>query len=965
MNAVNRKAEPTRSPVRATYRLQLSPTFTFADATRIVPYLARLGISHLYLSPLFQARQGSAHGYDVTQPERVNEELGGEAGLQALAEAAHTQGLAVMVDVVPNHMAVMTAENPHWLDVLENGPAAESARFFDIDWQPNRRSMHGRLLVPVLSAPFGEILEQGLIRLAFQPETGSFHLEYEDQRLPLDPSTYSVVLDLVREVGMANGTVDDLTRDDLENLGADLARLPSTAHVDETKRRYRDKEAGKRRLNRLCERTPAVAACVAVALSELNGKPGVAASFNGLAALLDLQPYRLAYWRVAGEEINYRRFFDVDSLAAVRVEEDFVFDAIHRGLQGLLANGIVDALRIDHADGLRDPAAYLARLAKLAPASRPYIVVEKILGPGEALQENWPVDGTTGYEFAAAVGSWLLYPKGMSTLDRAYRSFTGGRSGYDDIEYDSKRLIMRTSLAAGITMLAIRLDRLAQAHRRYVDLTFFSLREALVETLAAFPVYRTYGGKAMTAEEERIITRAIGMAIGRGRADRQALEYLQAVLLGNSAAVTAANADAVAEFVARFQQVSAPVMAKSVEDTAFYRYPRLIALNEVGGSPRTNGITTARLHAINRHCATSWPRSLRATATHDTKLGEDVRCRLYTLTEMAAEWLQLITRWQHLRGRPNGQHAGQNAPYRILEYLLLQALLGTYPPADPADREVRRRYRERVAEYALKAAREAKQFTSWLQPDTERETGIATLVDNLLPEDGSTGFDAYFATLLQPVAAFGILNSLSMLVLKLTAPGTPDIYQGTELPQFVFVDPDNRQPVDFSHRIELLDRLAGAAGAYDLKTTAARLLREWWTGEIKTFVLWQLLALRKQSPAIFAGRYIPLKVQGPHADHLCAYLRRGDTAQDGACIVVVSRWLHTLSGGRVPLPPGEELWGTTHVELPAAVPRGRYVDALTGNETAVADGCTTLPATGLLAVLPVAVLSLDKKGTLQ
>lgn len=939
--------------LRATYRLQLSGTFTFSDAAHIVPYLVRLGVSHLYLSPVFQARAGSTHGYDMTRPDEVSVDLGGEAGFRALADAAHAHGMGIVVDVVPNHMAVMTAENPHWVDVLENGAAAESARIFDIDWHPNRRSMHGRLLVPMLAGPFGDILEQGCIRVAFDAGSGSLHFQYESQRLPLDPATYPELLDAASQKGLADHSLDPLTGDDLENLSADFARLPRGSLPDEVRQRYRDKEAGKRRLQRLCERNPAVEQCIGAAIEEMNGTPGNPSSFDRLAGLLDRQPYRLAYWRVAGEEINYRRFFDVDGLAAVRMEEDFVFDVIHGGLKRLLADGLIDGLRIDHADGLRDPPSYLSRLAGIAPGPRPYIVVEKILGTGESLPEDWPVDGTTGYEFAAAAGSWLLHPRGMPILDRAWRSFTGNRFSFDDIEYESKRHIMRTSLAAEITLLAIRLDRLAQSHRRHVDLTFLSLRDAVVEILAAFPVYRTYGEKGMTADEERTIARAIGSALGRGRADREALAFLKAVLLREDS-VTAGNSVPVADFIARFQQVSAPVMAKSVEDTAFYRFPRLMALNEVGGNPRVTGISTAQLHAFHRKRAAAWPLSLLATATHDSKLGEDVRCRLYVLSEKAPEWQQLAGRWLKFRARPNSPGTAM----RTLEYLLLQALTGTFPAAEPADRDVRSRYRERLAEYALKAAREAKQFTSWLQPDAEQEAALDPLIERMLPENGTTGFETYFAGLLQPVAAFGMLNSLSLLVLKLTAPGVPDIYQGTELPQFAFVDPDNRRAVDYSQRADLLDRLEGAVRAHDPKTSAMRLLQEWWSGEIKTFVLWRLLAERQRSPAVFAGRYIPLKVVGPHANHLCAYLRRTGVPADGACIVVVSRWLATLSGGQFPLPSGAVMWVNTTIEVPASVPRGRYVDALTGTAFEIGPDCSSLSLGSVLATLPIAVLAL-------
>lgn len=949
--------EGKHSP-RATYRIQLTPEFGFAALQAALPYLQFLGISDLYLSPVFRTRPGSRHGYDVTDHSQLNPELGTVGEFRALSAACRVHGMGIVLDIVPNHMAVMTGDNRWWLDVLENGPASKFARCFDIDWTPTRASMRNRLLVPILGGPLGDAIDQGEISFHFDAQQGSFFACYADFRFPLDPRAYSRLFRDSAGSIAAGLPSDEVTRQDFLSLLDAFDALPAArpAAPATLELRDRDKEVNKRRLARLCERDPAMREYIDARLAGINGARDEKGA-QAIADLLDAQPYRLAFWRVSGEEINYRRFFDVNELAALRMEDQQVFDASHVLVRDLWRSGDIRGVRIDHADGLHDPAQYLDRLRDtLAPAAdqpAPLIVVEKILEPGEKLPGNWAVDGTTGYEFGALVTGWLMQPDGAASLEKSYRRFIGSAPDYGEIVYMAKKQVMRTVLAAELSMLAARLDRIAQLHRNTSDFTLFDLREALVEVIACFPVYRTYISQwPVGPGDVQHLKRALGSALNRKQGSRRALEFLGNVLLGETRENPARVAAAL-EFTLKFQQVTGPVMAKGVEDTSFYRYPCLLAMNEVGSDPQSHGTSMDEFHRDNEARARDWPRTLLSTSTHDSKRGEDARYRLCVLSEIPGLWQQCVGRWRRLKRR--GSAGSSITPHQ--EYLLLQSLLAIWPaPGQPLDETAARELRQRMEDYALKAAREAKDATSWLDPDPDYEAALRSFVGMLLPDSGAPGFLRYFQAVLGHMAYFGLLNALSATVIKFTAPGIPDLYQGNELPQLVLVDPDNRSQVDLGELLGALQDIARDVEASSLDTVAAACLAHWHTGSIKLFVSWRLMALRKAVPQVFAsGAYLALQVIGERANHLGAYARTHDAR---TVLVLASRWTASLCGGRTEWPV-QDVWVDTQVELPPGIPGGSYFDLFTGRAIVI-DADTGLPrqldAQYLLDALPVCVL---------
>ncbi|MET0280141.1 MAG: malto-oligosyltrehalose synthase [Steroidobacteraceae bacterium] len=947
-----------RHAPRATYRVQLVQGFGFTELEQAVPYLDALGISHLYLSPVFRSRPGSQHGYDVTDHTSLNPELGTREAFRSLAAACRNRGMGLVLDIVPNHMAVMSPDNLWWMDVLENGPASRYADYFDIDWTPARAAMKNRLLVPFLGSPLGEVLEARELSIVFDSAAGSFRVRYAEHELPLDPRSTAFILG--NQVGPPFAG-EAAAGEALEALIHSFAALPGTqvSSPEMTSRRSQEQETCKRRLAQLCSQYPSVAAYVHARVqlvNEASDSEGVLL----LARVLEAQAYRLAYWRIAGEEINYRRFFDVNELAALRMENPAVFRHAHGLLLELWREGSIQGVRVDHADGLYAPAQYLQQLEELLgedpDGKRPYIVVEKILEQSEQLPEDWPVDGTTGYEFGALVTGWLMNAAASQELERIHGRFVGPGPGYGEIVYASKKRVMQTSLASEISMLAIRLDRIAQMSHSTTDFTLFDLRQAIAEYIACFPVYRTYATSAQVSDHDAgLIRRALGAASGRRQTLRRTLEFLGSVLLGESGGTAALQA-AARDFRSRIQQVTGPVMAKGVEDTSFYRYTALLPMNEVGGDPQCRGVSTERLHKANAQRGSAFPRTLLATSTHDSKRGEDVRYRLCVLGEMVEPWRQCLGRWRRLKRR--GRAATLPAPE--LEYLLLQTALGVWPGAQlPRDQE---QLSSRLAEYAVKAAREAKDITSWLDPDAEYENLLGRYAQVLVPSAGDTGFASYFAPLLEPVAYFGMLNALAATAIKLTAPGIPDIYQGNELPRLVLVDPDNRGIVDLAANASRLEHINARAAAAPTRI-AGELLDQWADGSIKMFVTARLLALRRLQPETFlSGRYAPLPATGERAEHALGYSRSGP---QGSVLVLVSRWTATLCAGRIEPPLGRATWGDTRVELPADLPPGTYVDVLTERRVNVPAECGVpryLEVCDQFAALPLSVLRWEGPG---
>lgn len=932
---------------RATYRLQFNHQFTFNDAARIVPYLARLGISHVYASPILKARPGSMHGYDVVDHSQLNPELGTRADFDLLVQKLHEFSLGLIVDIVPNHLGVMGNDNIWWLDVLENGPAARYAFHFDIDWRPNRGSMRDRILVPVLGDSYGMVLERGELQIEFDAAAGTFSVRYHDHRLPIDPREYPrIFLHPIAEELLPQ---DDAHRADFESLLNSFSNLPprDDTSTNAVAVRYRDKEAHKRRLARLIERSSEVLHHINESVTRINGTPGQAESFDALDALLEAQAYRLSYWRVAVDEINYRRFFDVNDLAALRMNERSVFDETHQLIFELIDAGSIDGLRIDHSDGLYDPEEYFLRLQERfggGPERRPlYVVTEKILAAHERLPESWLVHGTSGYDYAALQTTWLVCGDEETRMTRRYRNFTENEASFESIVYDSKRLVMRSSLAAEVEVLATQLDRIAHLDRHTSDFTRPALREAIREVIACFPVYRTYISSRGSSDEDRtIIDWATGLARRRSTgAEVSVFDFLRNVLLGTVADGLPSYRQAMLEFAMKFQQVTAPVTAKGVEDTAFYRFNRLICLNEVGGDPSRFGVSSAGLHQVNLERARLWPHSMLTTSTHDTKRSEDVRARIAVLSELPDLWKQHLSRWSQLNRNKRRQVDDAPAPDREDEYLLYQTLAGLWSPELPTEQLI-----ERLQAYLTKAGREAKRSTSWINPNAGYEAAVNDFIAQLLNNPERNAFLRDLSSFVGTIAFFGRINSLVTTALKITSPGVADFYQGTELPTFTLVDPDNRAPVDF-------DALAAQLESLSNVSDVRALLEEPDGTRAKLYVTAKLLQLRAADAALFAlGSYQPLQVEGEKKDHVFAFLR---TYEGRSCVVIVPRWSARLMGSETRLPLGE-IWGDTRVLLGNAV-GGELRDVLTSHSAHAGSEDGALRLADVLSVFPLAVLS--------
>lgn len=832
----------------ATYRLQFNAACTFAQAQELVPYLYALGISDCYASPYFKARPGSTHGYDVINPQELNPAIGSPDEYDALVQTLRQHGMGQLLDIVPNHMGVLACDNPWWQDVLQHGQASSYARFFAIDWQPPKSALRHKVLLPVLGDAYGTVLERQELRLAYA--AGQFELHYYEHRFPIAPCTTSILVQTCLEAlqqQMGDAHPDCLA---LQRVLTILAHMPPHTERDPAmvSVRYRDAATVAQRLADLHDTSPAFRQALEQVLQHWNGRTGEPESFDPLHALLEAQPYRLGWWRVASDELNYRRFFDINHLAALRQEDPAVFEASHALVLDLVIAGHVTGLRIDHPDGLCDPLGYLQQLqrafvrrrcqnivARLAPGddaeqlveslltqyehdsnahepravSRPlYVVVEKILEGHERLPASWPVHGTTGYAFLNQLNGLFVDSANAGALQECYADFLGHDDAFADILYTTKKLIMETSMASEVVALGVKLDGVSETNRSWRDFTRTGLTEALREVIACFPVYRTYVRQqqaAVSAADRAVIDTAIAQARRRNPAMPAAVfDFLHDLLLLHfPAQSTDAERHMQLRFVQAFQQVTGPVMAKGLEDTAFYRYTPLASLNEVGGDLRQFGTSVAAFHQQNLARLASWPTTLLATSTHDTKRSEDVRARLNVLSEIPQAWHEHLWRWHRLN-RPHQRDVdGQAAPSRQEEYLLYQTLLGAWPLA-PCTAESRDNFRQRIQAYMRQALREAKVHTSWINPHAAYEQAMAHFVDALLDETRSQAFLADFATFQQTVAECGMWNALSQTLLKLTVPGVPDVYQGCELWDLSLVDPDNRRVVDYAHRQRLL-----------------------------------------------------------------------------------------------------------------------------------------------------------------
>lgn len=938
---------------RATYRLQLHQHFTFAQAADLVPYLAALGVSHVYCSPYLRARAGSTHGYDIIDHASLNPEIGSREDFEHFVAVLRANGMGQILDMVPNHMGVMGADNAWWLDVLEDGPASVYAGFFDIDWQPVNVYLTNRVLIPVLGDHYGLVLERGELKLAFDAPAGSFSVFYFEHRFPVDPREYPRILDRALRT-LSPADLSSPAAAELSSLIAAFGHLPErdATAPEQIAERHRDKELHKRRLAHLVHETPAVLEAIERAVRVMNGAPGEGESFEALHDLLESQAYRLAYWRVASDEINYRRFFDINELAGLRMENEAVFEATHRLVLDMLVDGKVDGVRLDHPDGLYDPAHYFRRLqeryAQLAgidvvppddgrPPRPLYVVVEKITAGHEHVPESWAVHGTTGYRFATVVNGLFVDGSARSKFDRIYGAFIGEPLELDEVVYQGKRATMRAALASELTVLATALLRIARADRRTRDYTFNTLRQALTEVVACFPVYRTYISDGASHQDRRQIDWAIAHAKRRSRAaDISIFDFVRGALLGR--APKDASEERAAQFRAfamKFQQFTAPVTAKGVEDTAFYVFNRLVSLNEVGGDPNLFGFTVSAFHGASADRAARWPHTMIATSTHDNKRAEDVRTRIDVLSEMPAAWRLLLRRWSRMnRGRKRTVDRAA-APSRNDEYLLYQTLLGTFP-LETLDDPGLAAYCERIERYMVKAIREAKVRSSWISVSEPYEVAAVEFVRQLLGRREGNLFLDDLASQVRSIAWFGMLNSLSMTAIKLASPGVPDIYQGTEIWDFSLVDPDNRRPVDYAHRRALLDRMAAVSGSQSIANAAREMAGTPDDGRAKLWVVWRALELRRNHPLLFEkGDYSPVAATGARADHVVAFARRYENA--GIIAIAGRLWASLGVEARVP-PLGEAVWADTAIDAGLLPAGAQPVNVLTGERLAARDG---------------------------
>ncbi|MFZ1415740.1 MAG: malto-oligosyltrehalose synthase [Defluviicoccus sp.] len=923
---------------RATYRLQFHKGFTLRDATAIVPYLAELGISHVYASPYLKARPGSEHGYDIIDHNAINPEVGNEESFAAFCTALAQHDMGQILDFVPNHVGIFGAENQRFLDVLAWGEESPFAEFFDIDWRPAKPELHGKLLVPLLGDNYGAVLTNGELKLAIDDSEDGFSVWYYANRLPLSPATYGRILrPAIDRLLRANGH-DSAQDAPLFLLAAGIADLRSPVRT-RTARLARLALAERLRgdLGEQLRSHPAFRQHVETVIAEINGTPGDPKSFRRLHQLLDAQHYRLAYWRVAAEEINYRRFFQINDLAGIRVELPQVFEAIHRLVFQWIDEGRVHGLRIDHVDGLFDPRQYLQRLQQRFrdgggrdASGQPqdggaelYVVVEKILAPHESLPSDWPVAGTTGYDFLIPVNGVFVDPEGEAKVTADYEAFVGGMPDFREIAYRGRKLAMEQELASELRVLANEINQLTESNWFTRDFTLVGLRQALREIVASFPVYRTYvDWQGIRPEDRRDIDWAI--AHGRRRSDRSDLsvfDFLQALLttdLGRGRAASLSRRE-VRRLAMKFQQYTGAVMAKGVEDTSFYRYNRLLSLNEVGGDPTRFGTPVAAFHRANQETARRWPQTMLATATHDTKRGEDARTRINVLSELSGEWSECLLRWSTQNRRHKSEVNDKAAPAENDEYLFYQSLIGAWPAEviDGGDYEpLIGQLRARMIEYIVKAVREAKVNSSWTNQDAAYEQALTSFVEGALDTHARNPFIESVGTFARRIAMVGVVNSLAQTTLKLTAPGVPDTYQGCELWDLNLVDPDNRRPVDFAHRMAMLkalrDRWAG--GNADV-TGVIDLLNAWPSGAVKLFLTWKLLQARRSLPTVFAGgAYKPIDAQGPRAGNLCAYLRTGD---EGKALVVVPRLTAAFTQPPATWPVGASMWAGTTLAVPS------------------------------------------------
>jgi len=1042
---MNQEAIPIAKIPTATYRLQFNAGFGFEDARSIVAYLSELGISDLYASSYLKAKAGSLHGYDIVNQGMLNPEVGNEAEFEAMVSELQRLGMGQILDFIPNHMCIESAENLWWMDVLENGPSSAYAHFFDIDWQPVKKELTGKVLLPFLGDQYGRVLEKGELRLTFAE--GCFSVDCSGVPIPLEPKSSLRVLGHRPERLQELFAADAPPLLELLSILTSLEHLPGPNERDPEKQgeRQREKEIVKKRLCQLCLESPEIAGFIGENVAIFNGSKGDARSFDLLDALLREQVYRLSYWRVATEEINYRRFFDINGLAAIRMENPAVFQQTHALLFRLIAERKVTGVRLDHVDGLYDPLSYLCQLQQgccrqlMPPSPVPnpapvnshrslagegqgegevaaqlrragdlthpapttststipsgssspsplagegrgvgeaatfravgdvthppgglppfYAVCEKILMKGEQFPQEWPVFGSTGYDFANLVNGALVETENANAFDRIYSKFVGFDTDFAELVYQKKKLVMQVSLSGELNMLGHHLNTISERDRLTRDFTLNSLTRVISEVVALFPVYRTYVNSAAVREKDiQYIEATVARAKRRNPAMNASIfDFLRDVLLLRLPE-QAAGSDQTAwlNFAMRFQQITGPVMAKGLEDTAFYIYNRLVSLNDVGGTPGRFGTPLDLFHGQNLERFKSFPHAMIATATHDSKRGEDLRARINALSEIPERWQKALLKWSRLNKKKGVTLEGQSVPDRNEEYLLYQTLLGAWPfgVLDAAADEI---FRTRIKEYLTKAVREAKVNTSWNSPNAGYEAALSAFVDAILARGPGNAFLADFVPFQKSIAHLGVFNSLSQTLLKMVSPGVPDFYQGTELWDFSLVDPDNRGQVDYRIRSESLAGLKAREAELGPAKLFGELLEQIEDGRIKQYLICRVLNYRRENRDLFDhGEYLPLEAPGVRARNICAFARR---AGGRSVIAVVPRLIASLAPELDQAPLGERCWLGTFLRLPEGG-AGSYRNVLTGEslESVEQEGGPMLSLAQIFASAPVALL---------
>jgi (1->4)-alpha-D-glucan 1-alpha-D-glucosylmutase len=983
-----------RIPV-STYRVQLNHQFNFADLKSIVSYLNHLGISDCYASPYFKAQKGSLHGYDILDHNQLNPEIGTEEDYEKFVEELKKYGMGQVLDIVPNHMAIAGSDNQWWMDVLENGPSSLYADFFDVDWKPVKDELENKILLPILGDQYGRVLENQELILTF--EEGAFFISYYDRKFPVAPVSYTQILrfrieELEKKIGSDHPFLQELL-----SIITALSHLPPRTEENREKitERRREKEVIKRRLWDLCYKSEEVRRFIEENVRLFNGEKGNPRSFDLLDELLNEQVYRLSHWRVAMEEINYRRFFDINELAAIRMENANVFEEAHQLIFELIRERKVTGLRVDHPDGLYNPAEYFYQLQRScfiqfclqasapSPGQSPleeftgrfydetlsqnpssplrmplYIVGEKILTKSERMPEDWPIFSTTGYVFLNSVNGIFVDMDRAKAFEDIYTRFIRSKVDFQDLFYEKKKLFMLTSMSSEINTLGHYLNRISEKNRHTRDFTLNSLTTVIAEVIANFPVYRTYVTRSGVNERD---IRYVEQAVARAKRKNPALSatifdfFQNVLLLRYPEDFNEEDKGEWLDFTMRFQQITGPAMAKGLEDTAFYVYNRFISLNEVGGNPERFGTPLDTFHGQNIERTKFWPHAMIATSTHDTKRSEDVRARLNVLSEIPEEWRRCLIRWSRMNKRKKSVVDGQLVPDRNEEYLLYQTLVGAWPihPMGEKDGEL---FEKRIRDYMLKAVREAKVNTSWISPNVSYEEALLKFVDSIL---SSHVFVDDLVSFQKKVSYFGMFNSLSQTVLKITSPGIPDFYQGTEIWDLSLVDPDNRRLVDYSFRknmLEELERGVNHSGS-DLLAFLRGLLQNWRDGAIKLYVTFKALNYRKEHSLLFGeGAYFSVVCEGPRKDHVCAFARqRGEES----VLVVVPRFLTRLVKADEPL--GEEVWAESHLVLPEEVPAGGQFRNVFTNETIralVQNGKKVLILGDVFRTFPVAMLEM-------